>query len=459
MLFLIGLSKYFKRFKMISDTYFYDALGVPSNSSPREIKKAFIRKSAKIDENEPNENMQNLLATAFQVLIDPKLREIYDKHGLAVLDKINEDELLSRPLDQSQVQQTSAMTPKSPPKSSSKLNSSFTSTSTSKHSMNTSNMSSSFLYEKPPSNKTPRKQRRSIQTFDLKLSLKDLYNGCTVPLGVEIEQQCHKCRGTGLASPIKSKCKTCNGSGRVYISSDPFGNGKVTPRKCPDCFGKGFIITKKKGSCRQCLGYGIEKIKANIDVTIQPGTGDGDRLSVEGYDDIKIAILEKRSSRFIREGNDLYVRKIITLTQAICGLSFPMKHLDGRMLIVHSEPQQVITPGMQLVVKGEGFPILESPGQKGDLYIVFDVEFPKSEEITENVRKLLLPTLPKDIITEPENINTKETCILKDSSIHEFGKRNTDNQKRKRAQHFYSDYYSDEEDFDEEDFDEFDEYE
>lgn len=442
---------------MISDTYFYDALGVPYNSSPREIKKAFIRKSAKIDENESNENMQNILATAFQVLIDPQLREIYDKRGLAVLDEINEEDLLDHDLNKSEIPQFSS--PKSPIRSPSKLNSSFTSSSrhsSSNSSISDSNLSSSFFYEKPTSNKTPRKQRRSIQTFDLKMSLKELYNGCKVPLGVEIEQQCHKCHGTGLASPVKSKCKTCNGTGRVYISSDPFGTKKVTPRKCPDCFGKGIIITKKKGSCRQCLGYGIEKIKANIDVVIKPGTGDGDRLSVEGYDDIKIAILEKRSSRFIREGNDLYVRKIITLTQAICGLSFPIKHLDGRILIVNSEPDQIIKPGMEMVVKGEGFPIFESPGQKGDLYIVFDVVFPSSEEITKDVRELLLSKIPKKKMPELSQMHG-QVNMLKDSSIHEFGKRNC--QKRKQPKQFSSDYYSDEEDISEEDFDDFGDFE
>ncbi|OHS93458.1 DnaJ subfamily A member 2 [Tritrichomonas foetus] len=386
---------------MISDSYLYDALGVDVNASPKELKRAYLKKSAKINENSDN-NIAKLLDTAFHVLIDPNLRHIYDQHGLVVLDEIEESDYLNR------------------------------------------------SYYSESKVRTPRKQHRTIQTFDLKLSLKDLYNGCTVPLGVEIEQQCRKCKGSGIASPIKCKCKTCNGGGRVYISSDPYGTGKMSPRKCPDCYGKGVVLQKKKGACRECLGYGIEKIKANIDATIPPGTADGDRVSVDGYDDIKIAIIEKRSSRFVREGNDLYVRKIISLTQAICGVRFPIKHLDGRILICNSEPSQIIKPGTTLVIENEGFPILETPSKKGNLYVVFDIEFPQSQDIDQRLNQLIGHTIPQQKFHEIDDV-----VVLKDSSIEEFGK---SYQKKMKMNQVYSDYYSDDEYFEEDDFD-FDGYE
>lgn len=421
---------------MISDSYFYDALEVSADCSSHDIKKAYAKKFSKINENEPNDNFRDLVQTAYFVLINPKLRRKYDKEGLAVLDEINQTDL------NTSFNQTSH-TPKS-----SRLNSSFMSTP--KHSTASfSATSSSVIYEKSPTIRTPKKQRRSIQTFDLQLSLKELYNGCAVPLGVEIEETCHKCHGKGVLSPIKCKCRTCNGSGRVYISCDPYGTRKVSPRKCPDCFGQGSFISKKKTTCKQCLGYGIEKIQANIDVEIKPGTADGDRLSVSGYDDIRIAIIEKKSSKFIREGNDLYAKKNISLTEAICGTCFPLKHLDGRILMVKSEPNAIIKPGAKLIIENEGFPILESDGEKGDLYIIFNVIFPTSEEITPQLRSLLMPTIRKNPIVE--QTLSDDVYILQDGSLNDFGRHS--NRNRHYQSDDYSDYYSEEDSFEEEDFD------
>ena len=48
---------------------------------------------------------------------------------------------------------------------------------------------------------------------------------------------------------------------------------------------------------------------------------------------------------FKRSGNDLYLEKDITLSEALCGFDMVVTHLDRRELKIHSPPGKVIEPG------------------------------------------------------------------------------------------------------------------
>ena len=49
--------------------------------------------------------------------------------------------------------------------------------------------------------------------------------------------------------------------------------------------------------------------------------------------------------RFERKGADLYMTKKISLYEALTGCAFYVEHLDGKKILVSSEPGEVIAPG------------------------------------------------------------------------------------------------------------------
>lgn len=48
---------------------------------------------------------------------------------------------------------------------------------------------------------------------------------------------------------------------------------------------------------------------------------------------------------FRRKGNDLYITKKIGVVESLCGCSFDVDFLDGKVLQLKVEPGEVIRPG------------------------------------------------------------------------------------------------------------------
>ncbi|XP_073129405.1 uncharacterized protein [Henckelia pumila] len=90
--------------------------------------------------------------------------------------------------------------------------------------------------------------------------------------------------------------------------------------------------------------------------------------------DLVFVIDEKPHEVFRRDGNDLVMNYSVTLAEAIGGLTVEAKTLDNRALLI--PVNEIISPGYEVLVSGEGMPIAKEPGNRGDLKIRFEVKFP-----------------------------------------------------------------------------------
>lgn len=61
--------------------------------------------------------------------------------------------------------------------------------------------------------------------------------------------------------------------------------------------------------------------------------------------DVIIVLQQKYHDKFQRSSDDLVMTHTITLTEALCGFSLVVKHLDGRDLLITHSRGQVIKPG------------------------------------------------------------------------------------------------------------------
>jgi len=74
---------------------------------------------------------------------------------------------------------------------------------------------------------------------------------------------------------------------------------------------------------------------------VQPDTQTGD---------IVFVLQQKEHPKFKRKGDDLFVEHSLSLTEALCGFQFPLTHLDGRQLLIKSNPGEIVKPGTVRVI-------------------------------------------------------------------------------------------------------------
>jgi len=80
----------------------------------------------------------------------------------------------------------------------------------------------------------------------------------------------------------------------------------------------------------------IVYLTINDCLCVQPDTITGD---------IVFVLQQKEHPKFRRKAEDLFVEHTLSLTEALCGFQFVLTHLDGRQLLIKSNPGEVVKPG------------------------------------------------------------------------------------------------------------------
>ena len=93
--------------------------------------------------------------------------------------------------------------------------------------------------------------------------------------------------------------------------------------------------------------------------------------------DLYFKVKTLRHGRFHRKGDDLYTNLTISLQEALIGFDMNILHLDGHKVPV--KRTAVTWYGATIMKKGEGMPNFENRNKLGNMYITFDVKFPRGE--------------------------------------------------------------------------------
>lgn len=111
--------------------------------------------------------------------------------------------------------------------------------------------------------------------------------------------------------------------------------------------------------------------------------------NVHGKGDVRIHIRLYPHTTFARNGLTLVYKKTLSLREALCGFTFELAHLNGKVYKVRNDKGTMIQSGHSKVIQGLGF---TRGHHRGHLQIQFQVEYPKtiSTEIVDELNQVLL---------------------------------------------------------------------
>mmetsp|Transcript_13748 Transcript_13748/g.23356 ORF Transcript_13748/g.23356 Transcript_13748/m.23356 type:complete len:415 (-) Transcript_13748:82-1326(-) len=353
----------------------YETLGVKKTADEKEIKKAYRKLAVKHHPDKGGDEQKfKEISAAYEVLSDSETRAKYDKYGL---EGLSDDGGMGGG--------------------------------------GADDLFSMFFGGGGGRGRSAGPRKGESVNHPLKVSLEDLYNGKTAKIAINRQ----------VIVGESKMCTACDGQGVVIeLRQIALGMVQQLQRRCTDCGGQGYCATKKKE--RKILEVLVEKgMKHNQKITFR---GMADEKPNMEAGDVNFIIQEKEHDLFKRKGADLLITKTLSLNEALCGFEWIVKHLDGREIAIKSKPGEVIKPEQSSsapfvkIVPNEGMPSHGNPFVKGNLYVLFRVEFPSDGELNAKAIKELKKVLPNPAMDVSYDEEEVEVCHLEQADVKNFGK-------------------------------------
>ncbi|MBO0858133.1 MAG: molecular chaperone DnaJ [Chloracidobacterium sp.] len=372
---------------------YYKTLGVKRAATQDEIRKAYRRLARKYHPDlnpgdKSSEEKFKQLSEAYDVLSDPKKREVYDKFG-TYNDNIRD----------------SARGPAGAPfdfdwsvfSGGAGAGSSDAGTGANAGGASFRDIFSELFGGSKGSGAQSQSQARRGADIEvpLALSFEEAINGLTTNINVRRSEICASCQGSGAGGTGLVSCSTCNGTGKISR-----GSGFLRlDQSCSVCNGTG----KRRTPCQNCHGRGVLPKYETVRVRIPAGVDTGSRVIVRSKGeagpkngspgDLYIITNVAPHQIFTRKGDNIYCVIPITLPEAALGAKIEVPTVSGKA-------QLRIPPGTQsgqvFRLREKGAPSLRGD-TRGDQYVEVKVVLP---QIIDEDSKSLLREFAK---RNPEN--------------------------------------------------------
>src|ERR671910_2476516 len=352
---------------------YYEILGVPRDASPEQIKKAYRRLAMKLHPDVASEpdaaERFKRVAEAYEVLQDPKKRDIYDRGGDPLGGGMGG------------------------------FNGGFGAGG-----FDFTNLVDAMFGQQASRGPRSRIRRGQDALVRLDLELAEAAFGTTKPLRVDTAVLCPRCNGSGASEGSRPvRCSTCHGQGDVtHVQRSLFGDIRTT-QPCPTCRGYGTVIPNP---CPECAGDGRVRSTRTINVKIPPGVSTGNRIHLASHGevgpgggpagDLYVELSVAGHEFFRREGDDLEVVVKIPMTAAALGTEVLVATLESDLPDADPESTSVrlavpsgTQSGTRIAIDGRGVPRLRANG-RGQLGVTLLVQTPTrlDDEQRELLRQL-----------------------------------------------------------------------
>ena len=221
----------------------------------------------------------------------------------------------------------------------------------------------------------------------IRLTFEEAIFGCEKDIKIDVSEKCDDCHGKGGTG--EKTCPDCHGSGTTTTEQRTLFGTFMSKTTCRKCNGKGKIYDS---TCSSCRGTGRVMNHKTITINVPSGVDTGTRLVIPekgeaGINggpngDLYIEFAVEPHKLYSRDGDDIYLKVPITITEAILGTKKEIPTIYGNVKL--TIPAGTNTGDKQRI-KGKG---IENSKRrtKGDMYIIMDVRIP--EKISKEQKRL-----------------------------------------------------------------------
>jgi molecular chaperone DnaJ len=232
----------------------------------------------------------------------------------------------------------------------------------------------------------PRAEQGQTVETTLEVPFRVAALGGKIPVELEVTEECGTCHGNGAAPGASIKvCPECSGRGVISFGQGGF----AVNRPCPMCMGRGQIPSER---CPTCNGSGEVRARKKLMVQVPQGIDSGAKIRLKGQGgrgasggapgDLLITFQVQPDRFYKREGLDLIAALPLNIAQATLGSKVRVSTLDDKRVTIRIPAGT--SAGKRFRIRGQG---IERDGRRGDLIVEITIVAPES--LNEEQQKLM----------------------------------------------------------------------